>query len=293
MIAALAGAQGGAVSRDQLIALGLGGAAIDHRVRSGKLHLVFRGVYAVGHRMLRREGAWWAAVLAGGEGTLLSHANGAAAWDLRPDPAGRIHITVPDRRRVRHPGLIAHRPRTLTPDERRTCGGIPITSPARTLLDIAGTRIGTHALAAALDRADFLRLLDFAELRGLIERHPTRRGSPALASLLSGYTAGAMVTRSELEERFLALCRRFGLPRPEVNALVEGREVDFVWPRARLIVEVDGYAFHRSPTAFATDRERDVALVLAGYRVLRFTWEQVTQRPSYVARSVRRAFGVI
>lgn len=293
MIAALAGSQGGAVARDQLIALGFGAAAIDHRLRCGKLHVVFRGVYAVGHRLLRREGAWWAAVLAGSEGTLLSHVNGAAAWDLRPDPAGPIHITVPDRRRVRQPGLIVHRPRTLTPGDARTCGGIPITSVARTLFDLAGSGMRERALAAALDRAEFLRLLDFAELRELIERHPTRRGAPALASLLSGYSGGATVTRSELEDRFLALCRSFGLPRPKVNAVIEGREVDFVWPLARLIVEVDGYAYHRSPTAFATDRERDVELVLAGYRVLRFTWEQVTRRPSYVARSVRRAFGVI
>jgi hypothetical protein len=149
-----------------------------------------------------------------------------------------------------------------------------------------------HALAAALDRADYLRLLDFAELRGLLDRHPTRRGSRVLRSLVAGYSGAAAVTRSELEDRFLGLCRRYAVPRPEVNVIVDGKEVDFLWPHAGLIVEVDGYAHHRSPTAFSTDRERDVALVLAGYRVLRFTWEQVTRRASYVARSVRRALGV-
>jgi very-short-patch-repair endonuclease len=107
--------------------------------------------------------------------------------------------------------------------------------------------------------------------------------------VLSLYTAGATVTRSEMEERFLARCDEHGLPRPEVNTRIEGEEVDFAWRDAKLIVEVDGYAYHRSPTAFESDRERDVKLVLAGWRVLRFTWTQLTRRPAWVARSVTGA----
>ena len=292
MIAALAGGQGGAVSRAQLAGLGLGVAAIDHRLRAGKLHVVFRGVYAVGHRALRREGAWWAAILACGDGAALSHASAAAAWDLRPSRSGRIDVTVPARKRIRQRGLAAHRPRRIDADEVTRLGGIPITSPARTLLDVSSDGLRGRRLAAALDRAERLRILDFAELHRLVARYPHRPGTPEIATLLSHYTADVSLTRSELEARFLALCERFELPRPAVNAVVEGHEVDFLWRRAGLIVEVDGYAFHRSPSVFAEDRERDVGLVLAGYRVLRFTWGQVTRRPSYVARAVRRALGV-
>ena len=291
-IAALAGGQGGAVSRRQLVDLGLGVAAIDHRVRSGRLHVVFAGVYAVGHRALRREGVWWAGVLTCPDGAVLSHATAAAAWDLRAAGGGRIHVTVPARQRVRQPGLTVHRPRSLRADEVTTCGGIPITTPGRTILDLASTGLRGRRLEATLERGELLRILDFAELGRLLARRPSRAGSAALAALLARYAGGATVTRSELEERFLAVCDRFGLPRPRVNSRIEGREVDFLWVGAGLIVEVDGFEFHRGPSAFTADRERDVALVLAGYRVLRFTWEQVTRRPRYVAQSVRRGLGV-
>jgi hypothetical protein len=127
-------------------------------------------------------------------------------------------------------------------------------------------------------------------VRAALDRHPGRPGAAALGALLSRYAAGSTLTRSELEERFLGLCDRYALPRPDVNRRIDGGiEVDFLWPGARLVVEVDGYAFHRSPTAFEEDRARDVALVLAGYRVLRFTWTQVTRRPAEVARALRRA----
>jgi hypothetical protein len=253
---------------------------------------VFRGVYAVGHRALRQEGAWWAAVLTSGDGAVLSHGSAVAAWDLRPQRAGRIEVSVTARRRIRQRGLVAHRPRCLAADEVTTRGGLPITTPARTLLDVAAGGLRGRPLAAAVDRAELLRVLDFADLRRLLERYPRRAGSPALAAMLSSYASATTVTRSELEERFLGLCERFGLPRPLVNTQIAGREVDFFWPEHGLIVEVDGYAYHRSPTAFADDRERDVGLVVAGYRVLRFTWDHVTRRPSYVARAVRRALGV-
>jgi hypothetical protein len=125
--------------------------------------------------------------------------------------------------------------------------------------------------------------VDFADLANRLEAQATRPGSRSLQAVLSRYTAGAFVTRSELEERFLALCDDHGLPRPEVNIRIEGFEVDFVWRDARVIVEVDGYGYHRSPSAFEADRERDVVLALAGWRVLRFTWTQVTRRPEWVA----------
>jgi very-short-patch-repair endonuclease len=280
-IASLAGAQHGVAARWQLVALGLGDDAVDGRLARGRLHPLHRGVYAVGHTALKPEGRWMAAVLALGGNAVLSHSTAARAWDLRPS-AGAIHVTVPgDAGRKRRTGLRVHRSRTLTPQDTTTHRGIPITTAARTIIDLARTLEG-RPLEHALDLADQRQLIDFGEFR----RRPI---PPSLQAVLSLYTAGATPTRSEMEERFLELCHNHGISRPEVNTRIEGIEVDFAWPDQRLIVEVDGYAYHRSPTAFESDRERDVELVLAGWRVLRFTWTQVTTRPRWVARSVTGA----
>jgi very-short-patch-repair endonuclease len=228
-----------------------------------------------------------AAVLAGGEDAVLSHASAAAAWDLRPVGAGRIHVTVPGwTGRAIRAGIRVHRSVALELHETTNHRGIPITTPIRTLMDLAAILKG-RPLEQALDRAEQLRLVDFAELSHNLEARPTRPGSPSLQAMLSRYTAGVTFTRSELEERLLALCDDHGLPRPHVNIRIEGMEVDFAWRDARLVVEVDGYAYHRSPRAFEDDRARDVALAVAGWTVLRFTWAQVTGRPGWVAEAIR------
>lgn len=148
----------------------------------------------------------------------------------------------------------------------------------RTLVDVAAGLSG-RLLETAVDRADQLGLVDFDEL--------TKRPIPrSLHAVLSGYLP--TTTRSELEDRFLQLCADHGLPRPGANVRIEGAEVDFVWRSARLIVEVDGYRYHRSPSAFEADRERDVILALAVWQVLRFTWAQVTGRPRWVAAAVAK-----
>jgi very-short-patch-repair endonuclease len=287
-IATLAGAQHGVVARWQLRALGLGVAAIDHRVRAARLHRVHQGVYAVGHRVLTVEGRWMAAVMAGGANAVLSHASAATAWELRPRGAGAIHITLPgDAGRRRRTGLRLHRSATLEPSDTTTHLAIPITTPTRTLIDVAATLKG-RPLEHALDRAEQLGLVDFAGLAERVTARPGRPGSPSLQALLSRYAAGSTVTRSEMEERFLRLCDDHGLPRPETNTRIEGKEVDFVWRDARLIVEVDGYRYHRSPSAFEDDRERDVILTVAGWHVLRFTWAQLTRRPAWVASAVSK-----
>lgn len=287
-IATLAGAQHGVVARWQLLTLGLSGQAVDRRVSGGRLHLLHRGVYAVGHRVLTVEGRWMAAVLAAGDRAVLSHDSAAAAWELRPPGGGAIHVTVPgDPGRARRTGLRIHRSTTLSPNDTAVHRGIPITTPIRTLIDLATTLKG-RPLEHALDLAEQRGFVDFAELHTAIEAHPTRPGSPSLQAQLSRYTAGSTVTRSELEERFLALCDRHGLPRPTVSTRIEGVEVDFVWRDALLIAEVDGYRYHRSPGAFEDDRERDVVLTVAGWTVLRFTWAQVTSRPRWVAAAIRR-----
>ena len=202
-IARLATAQHGVVARGQLLALGLSAQSVDRAVRGGRLQLLHRGVYGVGHRALTVEGRWMAATLA--TDGVLSHATAAAAWDLRPR-AGAIHVI--SRSGGRRAGLRVHRSRTLTPDDTTTLRGIPMTTPARTIIDLAHTLEG-RPLEQALDRADQLRLLDFAELHA--------RSIPrSLLAVLSLYTA-TTPTRSELEERFLQLCDDHGIRRPEVN----------------------------------------------------------------------------
>jgi very-short-patch-repair endonuclease len=280
-IAVLAGRQYGVVGRRQLIALGVGEDAIERRVRAGRLHLLHRGVYAVGHTVLKIEGRWMAATLA--TAGVLSHASAAAAWDLRPLTSGAIHVTVEANRR-RLAGLRIHRSRTLGPHDTTTHRGIPITTPARTIIDLASSLRG-RPLEQTLDRAEHRHLIDFSELRH-------RPIPPSLRAVLSLYTAGTTETRSDLEERFLQLCDDHGIPRPQTNVTIEDHEVDFVWRHERLIVEVDGYAYHRSPSSFEADRERDATLTAAGWRVLRFTWAQVTRRPGWVARAVFSALSV-
>ena len=200
-----------------------------------------------------------------------------------------MDITVGLGGRARRPGIRLHRTRSLPPDEITQLDGLPITTPARTLLDLAAGGLRGRQLEAALDRAELLRLLDFAELQRLLARYPRRPGSPALDAVLSRYVAGTVDTRSVLEELVLELCDAHGLPRPQVNCVIEGKVRDFYWPRARLVVEADSYTWHRSPSALDDDRERDVTLMLAGYRTLRFTWEQVTRRREYVARAILSA----
>lgn len=288
-IARIAGSQGGVIARRQLIAIGLSAPAIDRRVRASRLHLMYRGVYSVGHRVVGAKGRQWAAVLACGSGAVLSHASAAGAYDIRTSASGLMHVTVGPGGRARRPGIRLHRTPTLPEDEVTRLGGLPITSPARTLLDLAASGLRGRPLEAALDRAELLRLLDFAELQRLLARFPHRPGSPSLQASLSRYAVGSVETRSVLEELVLELCDDNGLPRPNVNCSIEGKVRDFYWPHQRLVVEADSYAWHRSPSALNDDRERDVSLTLAGYRSLRFTWEQVTRRREYVAGAILRA----
>jgi very-short-patch-repair endonuclease len=273
-IAAIAGTQHGVVSRSQLLSAGFTSAQIDGRIRARRLHRLHQGVYAVGHRVLTREGRWMAATLA--TGGVLSHVTAAAAWDLRRT-SGLIHVTVAgDVGRKRRRGITVHRSATLEPHDVAVHRGIPITTPARTIIDLSRTLTG-RPLEHVIDLADQRGLVDFDHLR--------QANSASLQAVLSRYSPAP--TRSELEERFLRLCDDHGIPRPETNTRIEGIEVDFVWRDRRLIVEVDGYAYHRSPARFESDRERDVNLTVAGWRVLRFTWAQITTRTGWVAGAIR------
>ena len=154
---------------------------------------------------------------------------------------------------------------------------------ARTLADLAQV-LTPHQLQRACHRAEVLRALDGAAVEEILDRLPGRH-TRSLRQALTGLAA-ADVTRSELEDRFLALVADAGLPRPRVNATVGGHEVDFLWPARRLIAETDGAAAHLTPTAFEEDRRRDAALLLAGFHVVRFTWRQVTRQPRRVAETL-------
>jgi very-short-patch-repair endonuclease len=277
VIAALAGDQYGVVSRAQLLQAGLTSREIERRTEARRLIALHRGVYAVGHRVLKVEGRWMAAVLAAGEGAVLSHRDAAALWDLCPTPHGAIHVTVPgDPGRRRRPGLQIHRSVTLAHADTVVHRGIPVTTATRTIVDLARTTQGRR-LEELIDRADFHGLVDFATLG--------QANAAALRAVLENYRPAP--TQSELEEAFLRLCDDHDLPRPETGVRVEGYTVDFVWCDLKLAVEVDGYRYHRAPHKFETDRERDVVLTAAGWTVLRFTWRQLTERPAWVAAKVR------
>ena len=285
-LAALASRQHGVVTRRQLHALGLDDSAIRRRKTSARLHQLYRNVYAVGRTDLTTEGRYLSAVLAYGNRAVLSHRSGAVLWRMVPEREPGIHVTVPGGgSRPRREPIVLHRsqlPQGHATSHRR----IPVTTPTRTIIDLAD--ISTRReLERALDEALYLHL-DLTALQPL----PGRHGAGLLTEVLADHVPGSTRTRNDFEELLLALCLRHGLPRPLVNQVVAGYEVDFVWPRERLIVETDGWSAHRSRTAFERDRVRDAALQVAGWRVIRVTWRRLSSEPVRVARELAELLGV-
>jgi very-short-patch-repair endonuclease len=282
----LAEAQHGVVTRAQLLELGLNRGSITHRIQLGRLVPVHRGVYTIGHRLLSREGRWMAAVLACGRGAVLSHLSAAALWRIRQ--SDRIEVTTLAGHRGRS-GIFVHRS-PLREDERTAHRGIPTTTVPRTLLDLSAV-VRPDDLRSALRQAEQLRLTDPLSLSDLAERYPRRPGAATVRALLQEAMRGLNVIRSELEERFQGLLLNAGLPLPQTNQLVEGFEVDCVWPQHRLIVELDGRAVHDTRYAFEEDRVRDRILAAAGWRVIRITWRQLHEEPHLVEADLRRLLG--
>jgi very-short-patch-repair endonuclease len=287
----LAARQHGVVARRQLLRIGLGEDAIDHRLSSGRLGKIERGVYALGHQELRREGRVLAAVLAIGDHVVLSHRSAAALWGLRPWSGAFVEIT----RRgpggtLRRPGRIQHRSADLPSSEITIERGVPTTTVARTLLDLAAV-VPAHHLRRAVERSDQAELFDLREVRSVIDAHPSRPGRRALTTLLADVHAhGQTHTRSDLEAIVLQLCLDHHLPRPQVNRYDGTRESDFRWPAHRLIVEVDSWTFHgRTRRAFDADRARDRALLGDGWRVARFTDRQILADRTAMPASSRRS----
>lgn len=282
-VAALAGRQHGVVARRQLVEIGLGRGSIGWWLRSGRLRRIHSGVYMLGAGNLDRYGRWLAAALAYGDSAVLSHASAAALWGLRRNP--RTVDVTSDRGRAGRSGIRLHRSR-IAPDETTRRNRIPVTTVGRVLLDLADA-LDADDLRGCWEEADRLGLLRLDEIALVCERAAGRRGVTRLTEFLSEARLPSS-TRSPLEDRFVHFCVERKVPMPVTNALVLGHEVDALWPEQRLIVELDGFAFHGHRSAFERDRARDFSLAVAGYRVVRLTHRRLDREPMEVAAELRR-----
>jgi len=268
------------VARRQLLALGYSTNAIEHRIANGRLHAVWRGVYAVGRPNLTSRGRWMAAVLSCGPAAVLSHDSAAALWMILPPSSDPIHVTVrgsTGRRRRRD--IFVHRRTVLATSDITRRQAIPVTTPVCTLIDLA-TRLDDRQLEAAINEADKRDLVHPDELRSALDKVRPRPGVRLLREVLERPTF--TLTDSELERRFLPIVQRAGLDPPLTGQYVNGFKVDFYWPDLGLIVETDGLRYHRTPAQQARDRLRDQAHAAAGLTPLRFTRAQVRFDPGHV-----------
>lgn len=261
-LAGLAGRQHGVVSFAQIRSLGLSESFVERAVAAGRLHRVYRGVYAVGHRNVSQPGRFMAAVLACGPGAVLSHRSAAVLWGIASPRSGPVHVTHPKSRRSRR-GLHLHQSRFAAGDV-RIWWGVRVTSPQRTLVDLADV-CTTGEVDAALSECHRLGLLERSELRA---HHPGRKGLGAVLRL------GQRMTRSQIERRFLADIRAAGdIALPSTNHEMHGFEADLYWPAHALVVEIDDYSTHGERRAFERDRRKQTAYALAGIQIVRITEE--------------------
>jgi very-short-patch-repair endonuclease len=281
LIAALAERQHGVVAVWQLIELGLSHDDIGYRAQTGRLHRIHRGVYAVGHRKLTRQGHRMAAVLAYGPDAVLSHRSAAAHWGFG-SAASKFDVTTPHSKRSRKT-IRAHTAR-LHPEDRTTHDGIPITSVERTILDLAA-QLNQTALAHLIEEAERKERFDLRALDRAIARRPRAPGVARLRAVLTAYR-GPADTRSKLERNFQALIAKAGLPEPQFNVVVAGLTVDVYWPQWKLVVELDGEPYHNNPRAFEDDRIRDAMLQRHDIRVLRVTGDRLDHAPQAVLADV-------
>jgi len=274
----LAGRQHGVVSRDQLIALGVPARGIKYRVKRGRLHVIFRGAYAVGRPQVTREGRWMAAVLVCGSGSALSHGSGLAHWGIGNEGA-EIEVSV--LRDVRPAGIRVHR-RTA---EIETIDhlGIPVTSPTQTLIDVS-PRLTEVELQRAINEADKLDRIEWDRFVAAVDAS-SARGAARLRELLARQML--VLTDSELEDRFAPIAGKVGLGEPLTHQWLDGFPVDFYWPDLGLVVETDGLRYHRTPLTQARDARRDQVHLAAGRTPVRFTHGQIAHAPAEVERTLR------
>lgn len=292
-IGELARQQHGVVGRDQLIALGMGEGAIESRLRRGRLHRFHRGVYVVGYRRINRKGRWMAAVLASGSRACLSHRSAARLWGLIPRGDEWVEVTSPPPSRARRRGIVCHEG-VVAADERLEVDGIPVTSPFRTVFDLAAV-LKLRELERVWHEAEVQELRDRVSLPMLLERYPGRRGARNLRALLDDPEPVGF-TRNDFEEAFRALVADHGIqPRPRMNAdlALRGRifQVDALWEEERVAVELDSRSVHGTKKRFETDRQRDRILVAEGYRTVHVTWRQLQKEPEEIVADLRMALG--
>jgi very-short-patch-repair endonuclease len=283
-IAELARKQHGVVGREQLLELEMGSRAIESRIEREQLHRVHHGVYKVGYRRISRKGWWMAAVLASGPGACLSHRSASRLWRLFPPGSEWVEVTCPSGSRTRRNGIICHQS-VIAEDEWDVVDEIPVTSPFRTIFDLAAI-LDLRELERALHEAEVQELRDRVSLPMLLERYPGRRGARTLRAVL-GSEEPVAITRNDFEEAFLLLVDAHGLPRPRMNAdlAVRGRffEIDALWEEQRVAVELDSRSVHGTTKRFETDRQRDRILVAEGWKTMRVTWGQLQKEPDEIA----------
>lgn len=301
---ALARSQHGVVTRRQLLAIGLTASGIKHRIARGRLHLVARGVYAVGRPTLAPNGRRMATVLAcGGDlnltggvqlrpgpervpAVVLSHDSAAALFSFGTQPASGFEVTTVFDAGRRVPGVKIHRRPAVWPDSVGYCDGIPVTSPVQTLIDLA-TRHDQRVMEPMINEADGLKIVRTDDLRKSLDDHAGERGVARLRRILDRRTF--RYTRSELERAFLPLAEAAGLPRPRTAVYVNGHEVDFHFPTLNLVVETDSLTYHRTPAQQFKDRRRDQEHFVARVRQLRFSHAQIKYDADHVMRTLRSA----
>jgi predicted transcriptional regulator of viral defense system len=293
-LALLAAGQEGVFTIEQIADCGLSASAVWSRTQTGRLHLVHRRVYSLAPpSLLSREGRWLAAVLACGPGAVLSHRSAAALHGLRPTERSGIDVTVPHRRGRKHQGIDIHRSITLTPQDVTVVGNIPCTTIARSTLDVAEL-IRPRQLERLFEQAEQEEVLDFRALQDQIDRNPTRLGAARVQALMSEYQADMGATWSEVEADFKAMLKPTGVPMPQVNQFIvldDGEEAiraDFHWPAHRVVVETDGWKFHRTRGAFERNRRNDQRLTVAGFRVVRMTHRQIKRQAGKMAGVIVR-----
>jgi very-short-patch-repair endonuclease len=274
-LAELAQRQHGVVSARQLAEFDFPPRTITRWMQDGKLHRIHRGVYAVGHEALSWQGRLQAAVLAN-EPAVASHITAAWIWGLLRTRPGTFHLTAPTRRH-RKEKVVVHFA-CLETDDVTTVDGIPVTSPGRTVLDLAPDK-SWRDLGRFLRRLDDDELLDRRRVEALLSRTAGHRGNARLAAALRAFKPETAVVRSDLERRFRDLVLAAGLPRPQTNVVVEGYELDAYWEAEGFAVELDVYATHGSPASFEADREREDALLLAGIELIRVTDVRLDREP--------------
>jgi very-short-patch-repair endonuclease len=288
----LAQRQHGVVARRQLLQLGMRRGAIARRLERGQLHEVLRGVYVFGPRRIGRRGRWMAAILAGGEGAVLSHRSAARLWALMPPGSGAIEVTHPTKRSIERKGVIGHQIE-LADDEWLVEDEIPTTSPFRTIFDLAAV-VTKRELERAWHEAEVRGLRDRVSLPMLLERYPGHRGSRRLRALLEADEPVGF-TRNDFEEAFVAFVDEYRLRRPRMNGTLalRGRffEIDALWEDERVAVELDSRSVHGTNKNFESDKHRDRVLLAEGWRTVRVTWRQLKEEPDEVAADLRKALG--